>query len=237
MVQSLAPVRASIVALLLLTSACTTFRSHEGKVARLNDPDPEERYDNLLALADDAEDNPEQANELCDHALRLADSPESVPVRLVALRILGHLGKKNVRVKEVAQKLANHARRTDEPDFWCRVEALDALGTLVEGPQNHLPEESVRAQVHEALLIALSATLEPDRDVRIHAARELAQLRPDTKKVLDELVNALSDEAPDVRYHAQRALVAIAGDDHGPTKDDWKTWVNRHTAEQAEEKR
>ncbi len=219
-----------------------TFRGHDGKVAGLNSPDPEERYDCLLALSDDAGEDPERLNELCDLALRMADlthdpkMPDSVPLRLVAIRILGRLGKKGVRPREVAQKLGNHARKGDEPDFWCRVEALDALGTLLEGPQNLQPDENVRQEVHAALLIALSSTLEPDRDVRIHAARELAHLRPDTKRVLEELVNALSDEAPDVRYHAQRALVAIAGDDHGPTREDWKTWVNRHVSEQAEPK-
>lgn len=211
-----------------------TFRSHESKVEVLNkkpdEADPGDRYECLLALEDDAR-NPELANELCEHALRLAETPEPVAVRLVALRILGRLGKDGVRTKEIVQKLANHARKSDEPDFWCRIEALEALALLAEGPQNTLPDETVRAQVHEALRFAVRMELEPDRDVRIHAARELALLRPDDGSVLNELVQALSDEAPDVRYHAQRALVAIAGDDHGPTKQDWDRWVRGHVPE------
>ena len=65
--------------------------------------------------------------------------------------------------------------------------------------------------------------------MRIHAAREIAVLRPAGPKVLPALVAALSDEAPDVRLHAQRALIAIAGADHGPTKKDWEQWVQRST--------
>jgi hypothetical protein len=201
------------------------LRSHDAKVAGLADKDAQERYENLLALEDDV-DNPERANDLCDLAIRQVNHLDaSVAERLVALRILGRLARNGVRTKDCALQLENHARPSGDRDFWCRIEALESLGRLAEGPQNAIPDETLIADVHSALALALRVDIETDRDVRIHAARELAVLRPESLQVMSQLVGALADEAPDVRYHAQRALIAIAGEDHGPTKQDWERWV------------
>ncbi len=212
-----------------LAPGCVALRSHDAKVAGLADKDPNERYENLLGLEDDV-DNPERASELCDLAIKRVNdinavTAASVAERLVALRILGRLAKNGVRTKEIVLELENHSRPSGDRDFWCRIEALEALGRLAEGPQNTLPDETVIADVHSALALALRVDIETDRDVRIHAARELALLRPESLPVMAQLVGALSDETPDVRYHAQRALIAIAGEDHGPTKQDWERWV------------
>jgi len=230
-------VRLDIMLSLLAIGAtgCSSFRSHDARIAGLADPDPEERYENLLALADETR-NPETANDLCDRAFKMVDdAQECAAVKLVALRVLGRLGKEGIRTKDIAQKLANHASKgTGELNFWCRIEAVEGLASLVVGPQNTLPDESVRGEVDEALLKAIRADQESDHDVRIHAARELALLRPDSTKALNELVGALSDETPDVRYHAERALIAIAGGDHGPHKQDWDRWVRSQQTNKGE---
>ncbi len=215
-----------LLALLALAPGCTAFRSHDAVIQGLTDPDAGVRYEDLLLLEESELHDPDAQAELCDHALKIVDDDTAVPVRLVAIRILGRLAKQGLRTKEIADKLLNRAQKTYEPDFWCRIEALASLGSLAEGPQNRLPDEKVIVQTHEALLLALKTESEPERDVRIHAARELALLHPDTRKALDGLVAALSDETPDVRYHAQRALLAITGNvDHGPTRQDWERWV------------
>lgn len=227
----------ALLVLLVLAPACSIVRSQEGWVEKLRTGDAEERSDALIALAERAAEDVDLQNDLCERALRIVDEDESLPVRLVALRTLSKLGVLGVRPKDVAASLGRHARADKRrergaddravPDFWCRIEALQGLATMVEGPTNRVVDEAVRVEALESLRVGIQQELESDRDVRIHAARELAILRPESPPILTRLVAALSDETPDVRAHAYRALVAIAGGDHGPTKADWERWAER----------
>jgi hypothetical protein len=202
----------------------SVFKTDEGRLADLGNPsaDAEDKLEALVELSEPAEKDLELQGAVLDHATRLAED-DSVPVRLVAMRILARLGRAGVRTRESAQLLARHAEA--DKDFWCRIEALGGLSSLAAGPTNRVVDDAVRTQVRDALLRSLQQDLEPDRDVRIHAARELAVLRIEGLPVLERLVAALGDESHDVRAHAARALIAIAGEDHGPTKADWERWV------------
>src|SRR5258706_113802 len=109
---------------------------------------------------------------------------------------------------------------SDDPDE--RREGLTELSaTSLEGPDvAQRARAAVREEVVEGLRKALRA--DDDRDVRLVAARELGRLR--ANDAVPDLIQAMRDETPDVRYHAQRSLVKVTGIDKGPTYDDWANW-------------
>jgi hypothetical protein len=215
----------AFVLLVLAAPGCaTTWRSTDSEITLLSDTDPEERASALLDLSERAKTSPDLRPILVDRALTLLNTDDSVTVKLIALRTLGDLARLGTRAREIVPVLSHHAQL--DKDFWCKIEAIESLA-LIAGSPTHPIDESLRAEVNDVFLSEVGMDAEADRDVRIHAAREIALLRPEGDKTLKVLVAALSDEAPDVRYHAQRALIAIAGGDHGPTKKDWEDWVRR----------
>jgi HEAT repeat protein len=221
----LSVVRAALLAsLVCVVPACSS--------AKLTDLDPEQpdievRRDSLRKLGEQAHEDADLRAPLAEKVKRLVID-EDVSVRLVALRVLGKLAEDGVTPHDIAQILAGRAH--DDKDFWCRIEAIVDLSELARLKDQQAIRDAARTDAEDACKHGVQPD-EPDRDVRIHAARELSLLadqvlaseRPE--RALPELIQALSDETPDVRLHANRALIAIAGADHGPGKEDWERWL------------
>jgi HEAT repeat protein len=190
----------------------------------------DDRFEALLGLRDEAEADPTLRDALLDRAYLLLNSGErDVPVRLVALRIIADAALDGQRVKIAVDHLSNHADK-GEHDVWCRLEAIDDLGQIGELPITKLTvDDPARPEVVRTLVRALNPDVEPDRDVRIAAARGLARLHPDQPPkdvdVLGELAKALSDETPDVRYYAECGLCAMTGEKPKPRRVDWELWI------------
>ncbi|HZU97512.1 MAG TPA: hypothetical protein VFF73_12500 [Planctomycetota bacterium] len=191
----------------------------------------DERFDALLGLRSEAEGDPTLRDALLDRAYLLLNSGErDVPVRLLALRIIADAALEGQRVKIACDHLSNHSDKSIDGDVWCRLEAIDDVGRIGELPITKLPvDDPARPEVVRTLVRALNPDVEPDRDVRIAAARSLARLHPDQPPkdvdVLGELAKALSDETPDVRYYAECGLCAMTGEKPKPRRVDWELWI------------
>lgn len=198
-------------------------------------PDLDQKRESLVKLGRKAHVDPELRAPLAEKARRLVeDDATGAAVRVVALRVLARLAEDGQTPREIAELLGRRAHADVEKDFWCRIEAIMDLCELATWKADAQVREAGRPVAAEACSAAIRPD-EPDRDVRIHASSQLALLSRDLppgerpEKALPELVRALSDETPDVRWHATHALVAIAGGDHGPSKEDWQRWLGNRT--------
>ncbi|MBI3726478.1 hypothetical protein HY251_21350 [bacterium] len=202
--------------------------------------DPDARREALLELERRSAKETELRAPLADKARERLEHDESVSVRLVAARVVGKLALAGAGTREGAHALGlaaigsgtGAAAKRDElrwlsrdtSSLWVRIEAIEDLALLWHKPIRVEDREEVRVLVLLACTQAIRPDLESEPEVRIHAARELALIAPRKGAGLAALVAALDDPMPDVHHHAQQALVAIAGGDHGPTRDDWERW-------------
>lgn len=183
-----------------------------GSVADLHSPDPEVRREALACQGEDPEDPVLLARE----ATRLLSWGDELDpsVRAAALRVLHRLEDREA-APTVALSLIGTRGSADpvgrgDPHPLVRVQAAATLPRL--------SGELAR----EALCTALAA--DPDRDVRLAAARELGDLGADDAETTAALISALRDQAPEVRFHARRSLHALHGTDLGLEARQWELW-------------
>lgn len=211
--------RRSAASLLVLALAVGCSSADLG---RLDSADPDERRDGMTDLAcatlDDA-DHAEMRSSVAERARKLAHADPNPAVRSSAIRAAVKLGLAGVQPREAAQTCGEQLSASKDP--FVRLDAAEGLAALARSAPG---DEATRAAVREEALDGLrKALVDEDRDLRIAAARELGNLR--ANGAVGDLIGALRDETPDVRYHAQRALVKITGIDKGPTFEDWAGWA------------
>lgn len=192
-------------------------------LAELDADDPEDRRDAVRELARrsvERDDQKELRPAVAERARKLARSDPNPAVRAAAIRALARLVLAGVQPREGTQVLAEQVGVSR--DEFVRIDAATTLAEVCAGVTG---DEAFKKWVREESVDALKKALriDSDRDVRIVCARELGNLRAAEAKA--ELVGALRDETPDVRYHAQRALVTIAGEDKGATPEEWERWL------------
>lgn len=122
----------------------------------------------------------------------------SATVRSAAVRALGH-GQQPKYIKDLALALK-------DPDSLVRIDAVLALDAT--------PDAQVIAP------LSLTATTDPDPDVRARATRALH--RYDNPDVIQTLLRILDDREFSVRYAAGASLKAITGLDLGTDADAWR---------------
>lgn len=204
--------------LLGLTAACCP-----DSPADLEDEDPDVRREALACQAEDPEDPTALAHAAAAHLSPAAEPDPSV--RAAAARVLLHLHRTRATarppgedsVRSVTSALPGpgdgQAGGDDVPagdGHWLvRVQAVATLRGLLGA---------------DAAPTLRAALADPERDVRLAAARELGLSGDDSAATTQALIDALRDQAPEVRYHARRALQALHGVDQGLLPAAWENW-------------
>lgn len=219
-------VAAAMIVVVSLASGCAA------QLANLDADDPDERREAVLELADRAlrQRDPAFQVTVAERARKLIASDPNPAVRGAAIEAARRLAIAGTQPREAAQAFSDtlvaykeeHVR--PEAAAFLRLVAVEALAsTARHAPGDEATKQAISKEAIDSLRRALFG--DDDRDVRIACARELGELKADEAK--GELVRALRDETPDVRYHAQRSLVKITGVDKGPTFEDWERWLKK----------
>ena len=141
--------------------------------------------------------------------------------RCVAIRALASTH--DPRAAETILKLLNYKDQAPEesvraPDALCRWDAVAALADL--SAAGAIPAECLD-QTREALVGLLG--LDPDRNVRIDAARGLGEYQH--KQAVDALVKQLDDDDFAVVHQCEESLVRLTGTTYNCDPLAWETWV------------
>lgn len=212
-VLSLAPL---LVVLALTGAASGQPADLPTLLSRLEDPDPEVRWDALVSL----EDYGAAALPGLPAMVRLLQDP-SLDVRSQAAMSLGNLG----LLADPALPALVNALSDDEPE--ARLEAAMALGEVKTRPRLVLPAlakalcKDPSAEVRRSAASSISeygtrsslvlrslgqALSDPDPEVRETVAGILSELGPRTGAIVPNLVEALRDPVEGVRFGAVSAL-------------------------------
>lgn len=213
--------RTGLLALLALAGGCCP-----DSPADLDADDPQVRRQALACQAEDPADPQALAHAAAAH---LSPREPDPAVRATAARVLLYLhqtgahrgtpeGEGAQATRQAAQGAPPDDREPDEegriaprgdPHWLVRVQAVATLRGLLGS--------AAAPTLREALS-------DPERDVRMAAARELGLSGDDSAATTQALIVALSDQAPEVRYHARRALRALLATDEGLLPEAWENW-------------
>jgi HEAT repeat protein len=183
----------------LCASGCASLPDEVGE---LRAPDAEDRIDAALLLArkvseDDADYAPHKAEIAA--GLRALLDDRSALVRQVAIDSLA-----KVEGRAAAGVIADRLR---DKDPWVRLTAVKRLSDI-----------EARTAVEP---VATLLRGDESADVRREAAKFLGKMK--ARNALRELVRALSDRVPAVRYNAYLALRAATGEDRGEDPRMWRS--------------
>ncbi len=112
----------------------------------------------------------------------------------------------------------DHPKKVSPPTPEVRWDATEVLGYM--SGFGAVPEEH-RDRARRTLVRLVGG--DPDRNVRIEAARGLAYY-PDAS-VLTALIQALEDRDFAVRYEAEKSLEELTGQRHDYDPDAWRAWL------------
>ena len=115
-----------------------------------------------------------------------------------------------------AEALPREVRAADAALRQACVTSLDALVSA-----------NVRCDESQPLIavVARLLTNDPDRDVKIAAARLLRHFRH--TDALDGLIASLRQREFAVTYEAEQSLIQLTGHTHGQRHDDWRVWLGK----------
>jgi hypothetical protein len=211
---------AALSLLLALAAGCAS-----PSLAKLDSEDPDERREGVTDLACatlEEQESAEQRVAVAERARKLAHSDPNPAVRASAIRAAVKLGVAGVQPREAAQVCGEQLSPSVSKDAFVRLDAAEGLADLaLRAPGDEATRAAIRQEALDGLKNALRA--DDDRDIRISAARSLGDMR--ANEAVPDLIQALHDETPDVRYHAERSLVKITGVDKGPNFEDWASWA------------
>lgn len=193
-----------------------------GLLRLLKDQKETTRWTAAIGLRAIAERQPEcMADSGTVGTLTAALADASASVRLNMGRVLARLGTAARPAIPQLEQLAN-----SDPEGKVRIAAHYCLARLGEDPN---------ARVGEIIRESKDAESTIDRGTACECLRDLygnSGIAEDI--IVQALIDALSDMAPEVRHIAQRSLQRISGMDYGSDKTRWKEWQRRRTSQSRE---